>query len=197
MGLRPAPATSPQPMTTESFQHPFAKIPDPQSKRAFYSLLALTLLLLVPMVILSKSLVTPVATMGPPSFELAGSVARAQAIIASWNDAKRLLAAFLLGFDLLFLLALANTLCFACVREANNFKSGAMAKAGTALAYGQWLAGLIWAVQNVVLATMLIGSVAEPWPQIASLCSAIKFLLLLAGLAYALIGATRRAVSAP
>jgi hypothetical protein len=195
-GLPPGPATSPQPEATEGFQHPFAKIPEPHSGRAFHGLLALTLLLLVPMVILSKSLVTPVATMGPLSFELAGSAARAQAVIASWSEAERLLAAFLLGFDLLFLLALASTLCLACVRAANNFKSGAMAKAGTALAYGQWLAGLIWAVQNIVLVTMLIRSVDAPWPQIASVCSAIKFFLLLSGLAYLLIGATRRFASA-
>ena len=50
------------------------------------------------------------------------------------------------------------------------------------LAWGQWLAAALDAVENFALFTMLVMAPAEPWPQVAWWCAAIKFGLVIAGL---------------
>jgi hypothetical protein len=69
---------------------------------------------------------------------------------------------------------------------------------GMALAWGQAVAVLCDAIENIVLLKMLLSAAAEPWPAVARWCAVVKFALVLAGLVYALAGfifwlATRRA----
>ena len=50
---------------------------------------------------------------------------------------------------------------------------------GAPLAWGLWIAALLDFVENFALVILLFGWVQSPWPQIAAVCAAIKFALLL------------------
>lgn len=60
---------------------------------------------------------------------------------------------------------------------------------GVALAWGQWLAALFDASENIALLKMLHGPVVEPWPQMARWSAVPKFMLVGAGSLYAVVGA--------
>ena len=132
-------------------------------------------------------LLTPPAPYGIVSFELAGSVEKTQAIIASWGLDAQLHAAFSLGLDYTFMLAYALTLSLACVWAGEVLARSAWPLAGLALplAWGQWLAAVLDAVENLALWRSLSGPVQAPWPQIAYWCAGLKFMLILFGMIYA------------
>jgi len=52
-----------------------------------------------------------------------------------------------------------------------------------------WLnrAAIFDAVENYALITMMYGSPADPYPQLAAFCAVCKFSLILLGLCYALV----------
>jgi len=175
-------------------RHPFEIIPTDRRTQIFLPLLVLTLLLMVAMNVIGEPLVTGAASNGIVSFELAGSVSKARQILDSWDEAARLHAAFSLGLDFLYLVAYSTTIGLACVLAAGVLRRRGwpLAGAGVPLAWGQWLAALLDVIENVALVSMLFGSVVEPWPQVARWCAIPKFVLILAGLLYALYGAVAR-----
>ena len=62
-----------------------------------------------------------------------------------------------------------------------------LAGIGLALAWGQGAAALLDATEIFALFKMLLAGVASaPWPALAAVCATIKFVLVLAGLLYAL-----------
>ena len=56
------------------------------------------------------------------------------------------------------------------------------------LAWGQWLAALLDAIENGALLTMLLDVPAQPWPVVAWWCAIAKFALVLLGLLFVLVG---------
>ena len=60
---------------------------------------------------------------------------------------------------------------------------------GLALAWGQWLAALLDALENVALLRMLRGPETHPWPRVARWSAIPKFALVAAGALYAAVGA--------
>src|SRR5262249_19812962 len=97
-------------------------------------------------------------------------------------------------FDFLFMVSLVNLLALASVQAASRSitQNSVMAKIGSVLAWGQWLAGILWISQNLVLVTMLTGEVTSPRPEIVYWCGAIKFSLLGLALVYVLVMRLRR-----
>jgi len=67
-------------------------------------------------------------------------------------------------------------------------RSWPLASLGVVLAWGQWLAAILDAVENLGLTLILFASVVSPWPEIARWCATLKFALILLGLVYALYG---------
>lgn len=66
------------------------------------------------------------------------------------------------------------------------------------LAWAAWVGAALDAIENVALLDMIRGPVASPAPQIAATCAYVKFLLVYAGVLYALAaGLTRLARRAP
>ena len=130
------------------------------------------------------------APLGIISYELAGTVEEAQAILDSWDSSAQLHAAFALGFDYVFMLAYSTTIGLACVMAAGALRSRdwPLAGVGAGLAWGQWLAASLDAVENIALTAMLFGAVASPWPQVAYWCALVKFALVFLGLVYAFYG---------
>jgi len=169
----------------------FDTIPPAKRLWVFLPLLVLTLLLMIVLNVVGAPLSTDAATNGIVSFELAGSVSQAHRIIDSWDNATRIRAAFSLGLDFLFLVAYSTTIALACAWAAGVIRARGwpLASAGILLAWGQWLAALLDAVENTALVIILFGSVTEPWPQIARWCAVFKFVLVLSGLVYAAFGA--------
>jgi hypothetical protein len=140
-----------------------------------------------------STLKTTAAPAGIISYEFAGTVANAQAIIASWGEHGRLVAALGLGVDFLYPLVYASAISLACVWAAERVQSATMsdspslaAATGVWLAWGVWLAAALDYLENVALALLLLGSTAVIWPPLAFICATIKFILVLAGIFYVL-----------
>jgi hypothetical protein len=186
-------------------KHPLDFIPAEYRKQIFFPLLFLTLGLFGVFWILDQPLRTPSAPSGIVSFELAHSVDQASAIVTEWKRATLPLssvagqanpdvvntvyafAAFGLGLDYLFMpvygLALAFGTLLAGARQGGRFKS-----LGAVAGWGALAAMLFDAVENFALFQILLGRVVEPYPQVAFYCASIKFVLLIFGLAVALVG---------
>ena len=168
-------------------QHPLTFIPSDKRKPAFLSLLALTLILFAVFRVLDAPLRTPAAPNGIVSFELAGNIKPAAEILGSWDARAQLFAAFGLGLDYLFMPAYALALSLGILLAAGRH-AGAFAKLGAWLGWGALIAPLFDAVENFSLWQLMLGDFQALWPRLAALCATLKFVFLLLGLAYALIG---------
>ena len=173
-----------------SVMHPYQLIPPKRRVAVFLSFLALTLALMITLLLIDVPLQTAAAPKGIVSYELAGSVTEAQRILDSWSPDARLYAAFSLGLDYLYMPSYAIAIGLACAWAAELWskRRGWLALAGVGLAWGLMVAALCDAIENVALVTLLLSGVREPWPALARGCAAVKFLLICAGLVYALIG---------
>jgi hypothetical protein len=171
-------------------RHPFAAIPHGQRRHVFLPLAALTLVSMGGVIGLNLRLETSVAPHGILSLQFAGSVAQARQIVESWDETARLYAALDIGLDFLALCAYSTTLAFLCVWAAEVLRGRGLAfvALGLLLAWGQWLAGLLDAVENVANFITLLGSGDESWPRLAWWCAGVKFSLVAAGLVYTILG---------
>jgi hypothetical protein len=179
--------------------HPFNALPAKQRKPVFLVLLLVTLLLMLAMNYIGSPLVTGQAPYGIVSYELAGSLEQSAGILASWDAEARLHAAFSLGFDYVFMLFYSTTIGFACAWAAEilQLRGWPGSRWGLPLAWGQWLAAIFDAVENLALTIFLFGALASPWPQIARICALLKFALIFLGILYALYGFAASRVTKP
>ncbi len=158
----------------------------------FWPALILTLIIFAAFRIVDAPLQNPSAPSGIVSFELAGSVAKAQGMIDSWDTEAQHYAAFGLGLDYLFMVSYALAIGLGCLRAADVLGRRwiRLAGLGRLLAWGMGVAALLDAVENFALMKMLLaGAASAPWPALAAGCAAIKFGLVIAGLIYGLAGA--------
>jgi len=178
--------------------HPFESIPTGKRWPIFVLLFVLTLAVMAVLNVVGGPLKTGVAPQGIVSYELAGSVSAARAILDSWNPQARVYAGFSLGFDFLFMVLYSTTIAYACAWVSSSWrdKRRSLASVGLLLAWGQWAAALFDAIENGALWAMLAAAPAAPWPQIARWCATVKFALVLLGLAYAIVGGVWAAASA-
>lgn len=171
-------------------RHPFQSIPVNQRAKVFWPLLVVTLFLMVLLNVEGKPMVTPAAPLGIVSYELAGSVPKAQQILASWDQQAQLSAAFSLGLDYVFMLVYSAAIGLACIwtADALHRRGWPLASFGAPLAWGMWLAAALDAIENVALVVILFGTLQTPWPEIARVCAIFKFGLIFLGLVYAFFG---------
>lgn len=153
----------------------------------FWPLLALSIVLMAAM---DGRLRTDAAPRGIVSLELAGNERRAHRIYDSWEDADRQFARRSIRLDFLFLLSYSTAIGLATAWAADVLRArqASLAGSGAILAWLQWLAALLDAVENVALWRMLQGYLAQPYPRIAQCCAVPKFLIVLAGFAYVVRG---------
>lgn len=165
--------------------HPLESIRQNRRPTLFAALLALTLLLSAALLITGEPLRTEAAPAGILSYEFAGTVAKATQILDSWNEVARSAAGFNLGLDFLYLLAYSTTIALGIISVSAGLRLKAPVLAAVLFfAWGQWLAALLDALENVALVTMLLNAPAEPWPAVAFVCASTKFLLIALGLLY-------------
>jgi len=120
-------------------------------------------------------------------YEFVWNTARATAVLNAWNATAKLQAAFNLGFDFLYMPAYSTTIALACVWGATVARNKFWQGLGILLAWGLWLAALLDAIENTALITMLLGSVTDPHPMIASVCATGKFSLIVLGLLFSAV----------
>jgi hypothetical protein len=185
-------------------QHPLESLHSHMLDRMIWPLVVFSLLLLLTLNLVGLPLTTRAAPYGIVSFELARDEDQASAILASWDQAARLRAAFLLGLDFLFIPLYTAALTLTCLwaarfrRRRRRFPSWLVLIGipGIPLAWAQLGAGMLDTVENIALVRMLFGMLSSPWPQIASVCAFTKFILIVAGILYSLTALTAYAVTA-
>jgi len=130
-------------------------------------------------------------------FEFCRTLDRANAIIKAWSEVARVQAAFNLGFDFLFIPIYSTTIALACIWAANKLGGNRIwHNMGMLFAWGLWVAAILDCVENYALLTMLEGTVANPFPALATMCATIKFSLILLGLAFCIVVAILRIIRA-
>jgi hypothetical protein len=174
-------------------RHPLASIPKKSRPAPILVLLALTVALSAVLLITGEPLRTEVAPAGILSYEFAGSTTRAVEILDSWDEGAKSAAGFNLGLDYLYLLAYSTTIALAILWLTTGLEPGSpVLAAALLLAWGQWLAALLDALENVALVKMLLSAPADPWPAVAFICASIKFLLIALGLIATIAAAIHR-----
>jgi hypothetical protein len=163
--------------------------PEAQKRFWFASLLTSAVSLLA-IKVLDISLVTNAAPSGIISFEFAGSMARAQQILNSWDAEAKIRCGLSLGIDYLFLVAYAVFISISCtyVAKALTKRQLFLANLGYLLAWAQLAAALLDAIENAALIQLLLGSQRELFAWAALWCAWLKFALVGFGLAYMLLG---------
>ncbi len=171
-------------------QHPFESIPTGKRSVIFVPLFVLTIAVMVVLNVVGAPLTTEVAPLGIISFEFAGDVSTAQAMLDSWDAQTYVRAGFSLGFDFLFLVLYSSAIACACAWISGGLRDVArpLASIGLMLAWGQWLAALLDGIENTGLWITLSNGPSAPWLRIAWWCAAVKFTLVILGLLYAILG---------
>lgn len=177
--------------------HPFEHIPSARRGVVLLALGAATVALLGVLGSFYGPLQNAAAPQGMVSLELAWTPERVSQMLASWSEETRMGLAFSLGLNFLCLFALTNTLALGCVWAAERVRSGLPAGAGALLAWGQWLAGAVWAVENSLLAAAIFGHASGASMAAASALSVVKFALTGAGLLFAVGAGAYAAASRP
>lgn len=163
--------------------HPLSRINPTSRPAVFMALLVATLIIMLVLNITGGHLRTGKASAGIISYELAGTEENARNILNSWDSQAKIYAGFNLGFDYLWMIFYSTTIALGLVWTAEAFNiTGRPSTAITLLAWGQWLAALLDALENDALLTMLFNEPATPWPQIAFLSAVIKFTLVILGI---------------
>ena len=174
--------------------HPLAQFSPSRRKAYFIPFLTFTILLMLVMNFAGRPLYTTAAPSGIISFEFAFSPGKAQVMLDSWDSPARMRASFIQGLDFLFPPVYSTTVALGCLMAASvlRTRSLSMAAWGGWLAWGQWLAALFDYTENIGLVLILFGVVRSPLPEIAGICAALKFALLLIGIVYASYGLAAR-----
>ncbi len=178
-------------------RRPFNWLSTSGQKRAFVALLALTLAVMVSLNALGRPLNTEVAPLGIVSFELAGELSLAQGMVESWGQTGRVYAGLNLGLDYAFLIAYSSCIALGCVLVTRSLSRRVefLSSVGVLLAWAQFGAALLDAVENYALIRVLLRSQQALWPAVARWCAVPKFSIVAAGLVYVGVGAVLAVVA--
>jgi hypothetical protein len=169
-------------------RHPLTFITNSTRKPVFFALLAWTLVLFAVFQVLNSPLITSAAPAGIVSHQFAWSPEKAQAILSSWEGRACLFAAFGLGLDYLFMPSYALTVALGALLAAGRH-SGWLARLGIWAAYGVFTAAFFDALENIGQAEQLLnGVITASVTHFVGVCASIKFILLLLGILYGLVG---------
>ncbi len=173
-----------------SIHRPFSWLSHSAQKRAFWIALGLTVIVLAGMNIVGGPLNTPAAPAGIISFEFAGSIGVATAMMDSWGEHGPVLAGISLGIDYLFLVAYSVAISLGCVLIAGSvYRNATVATlVGIVLAWAQFAAAAMDAVENFALIRVMLGSMTHLWPALARTCAIPKFAVVGLGLLYLIVG---------
>ena len=178
--------------------HPFLWLRDSSRKTTFWVSTALALLTMIALQLLGAPLRTEASLSGIVSFELAGSLAKIEAILRSWDPTTRIYAGLNLGLDYLFIATYVGAIGLGCVLVAESLgRHGRLGRAaGMLLSWGMLFAGALDCVENYALIKLLLGSRDNILAVVARFCAIPKFLIVVLGLLYVILGAVSSSVLA-
>ncbi len=165
--------------------HPYQFLSPTLQNRAFIIMLPLTLLAMYVEQVTGKPLVTDAAPSGVVSFELAGTLSAAQAMVKSWGQLGQVYAGVNIGFDFVYIITYVIAIGLGCVIVA---RGGMLSSVGVALAWAMFAAGLFDCIENYNLLQILLGNGQEINAMLAQWCAILKFAIVGLGLAYFFIG---------
>ena len=172
-------------------RHPSNWLSTSEQKRAFVALLVLTIAVMASLNDLGRPLHNEEAPLGIISFQLAGKLSLARSMVESWGQRGRVYAGLNLGLDYLFLAAYSSCISLGCVLVGRSLspRVASLSLLGVLLAWAQFGAGLLDAVENYAPIQVLLGAQQAFWPVLARCCAIPKFLIVAAGLVYVAFGA--------
>jgi hypothetical protein len=167
-------------------KHPFENIQPQYLNRWFWVSLVGCIFLMVVFNQAGKPLTTSVAPSGIVSYELAGTASKSAAILASWDGTTKLLAAFGIGLDYVFMFAYAGALSLGSIWASRTLtRSGwPLAGMGRWLAWGVFAAALLDAIENVGLLVQMTSGAQDTWAFVARIAAIVKFGLIFLGMIY-------------
>jgi hypothetical protein len=187
-------------VTIDRLTHPFQRWP--RSRRRL-ALVVVAIVALLPTVLgtITKPLHEDVTGESIVDFELAGSVDRADDILAAWRaegviDNAKAIQVFDLVYPLIYSVALAG----ACVAAAAAWRRRGRlpwAQIGIAMAWVAFAAAGFDYVENLGLGISLWDEPMTPWPQVALVAALAKFAGIYTSLLYALTGIVAALLPAP
>jgi len=167
--------------------YPFAYVPFHRQRLIFLILFVLTLIVMGVLTWMGRPLGEAGASI--IDFELAGTLSKAQTIMAGWGEANKQVARWQTYVDFVYLVLYPLTITLGCGLAARQFSAGSwLVTVGLYLAWAQLAAGLLDAIEDVALLQLLQGSQNPSLPLIARWCALPKFAIVGLGLTYVLIG---------
>lgn len=132
------------------------------------------------------------------SFEVAGSVGRAQEILTTWHtegviDEAKAIQVFDLIYPFIYAAALAGG-CIAAAGAWRRLSRDRIAAAGIAMAWVATAAAAFDYIENLGLDISLWGHPASPWPEISRVAALLKFGAIGLSLVYGLSGIVATAI---
>ena len=153
---------------------------------------AFTLILVVIMRLLDQSLVTPGEEVpdGMVAFELTNNIHDARIMIDMWGEKGRIVAAFSLGIDYLFLISYSiffGLIAFIIGKKLNG-RSRLLSKPGYVLSWLMILAGVYDSIENFALIRILTGCQYSMWATTAYYFATMKFTIVIITLVFIVLG---------
>ncbi len=136
----------------------------------------------------------PMRNAGGPgilAFEFAATKARASRILAAWGPRGRHAASVSLAVDYAYVISYVGFLTLAGLATRDLARTCGwrrLATAGTIIPFLAVIAGMFDAIENVFLLLVIGGHGGEHAPLIATICSSIKFTLIVIVIVYVLSG---------
>lgn len=165
---------------------PFGNFSKAARTRLMVIAFVMTAILLMVMRTLDAPLRTEAAPDGIVSFELARNYEASRHILSSWDAEAKVFAALSLGLDYLFLIVYAFFISLACIRVAESINSAHsfFFIVARVLAWSQFLAAVLDAIENTALIHLLLNSPRRWLPVLSRGCALVKFSIVGAGLIF-------------
>jgi hypothetical protein len=169
---------------------PFERLSSSGQLILFAVSFVLTVVLSVVLYLLGRPLQHKASPHGIISLELAGKPARIQTILEAWGQEGRALARKHIGLDYLYLVCYSTAIVLGCALVARHLSSqfSVLATVGGILAWAQFAAALLDAVENYAMLRILNRPQGAFWPAVALGCALPKFVIILLGLLYVGLG---------
>lgn len=167
--------------------HPFRWVPARSRKHFFLAAFSATLVLWLALLMLDKGLQGERGPLGGiVALQLAGSLDAVGQLLALWGGSGKVLAAFQLGIDYLFIVLYTTAIALGCAVVLSDASQNFRFVRGlcTAIAWGVVVAGMLDALENAALIKLLVGPTNAALPLIATTFAALKFLLLAAAIIF-------------
>lgn len=166
-----------------------SSIPSGLKSRLFLILLTVTVVVVSLRTALTVPLISEKTPLGIVSLSLAGDPIDVQRILNSWDTHDQILAAFGLGLDFLGLALYSTTIGLACFWISSEFNCDHwLRRIGFPFAWAQLFAGVLNAIENCTLLTMLLDWRVQNAEYVALSCAVMKLVLVVSGLSYCFAG---------